>query len=120
MLNYIPDAVRMLKLARKQAVKLGIVPYKVYKIEYLGEGIIGVTVGGQVMKLSPLAFRRVYEKRLGRYISPRENLKRALFHEDRHIWQAENMPDKYWNPEYMEELECDAYAYEDAKYNEHR
>jgi len=107
----------------------------------LGENITGTTVGGLFIKLSPIAFKRAYDRRLGREVSPRENLpnfsfllgkekkslikrkekflKRTLLHENRHLWQAENIPDKYWNPKYRNELEVDAYTYEDAEYKKH-
>lgn len=119
MQNEIFNSDRMMKIARKHAAKLGIHPNKIYRIDDLGENITGTTIGGLFIKLSPLAFKRAYDRRLGREVSPRENLKRTLLHENRHLWQAENIPDKYWNPKYRDELEADAYTYEDTEYKKH-
>ena len=109
------DFDRMLRIAKKQAVKIDIPADRIYEITELFPNATGTVRAGHFIALTPHTFKRAYDSRLGRYVSARENLKRTLLHEWRHIWQAKVMPEKYWNPEYREELEQDAYSHEDSE-----
>ncbi len=67
---------RLLRIAKKQAVTIGIPADRIYKIIQLPPNVTGTTLAGQYIALTPHAFKRGYDHRLGRYVSARENLKR--------------------------------------------
>mgnify|MGYP000851322793 FL=1 len=74
-------------------------------------------MGGRI-HLGSRAFRQVYDARLGRTVSPMENLKRNLIHEHGHVLQSSKHPDLYWSgtPASRQALEKSAYRFEDFWY----
>ena len=86
----------MLSIARRQAARLGIDQSEVHGITNLGGSATGATMGGRI-HLDPRAFREVFDSRLGRTVSPIENLKRNLIHEHAHVLQSTKRADLYWS-----------------------
>lgn len=111
------DAERMLSIARRQAARLGIDPSEVHGITNLGGSATGATMGGRI-HLDPRAFRQGFDSRLGRTVSPIENLKRNLIHEHAHVLQSTKRADLYWSgtPASRQSLEEVAYRFEDFWY----
>ena len=106
----------MLSIARRMADRLGIDPELVFRVKSLG-GASGQTLGGRIF-LDPKAFRAGFDARLGRMVSPLENLKRTLIHERAHVLQSLKHPDAYWSGQaaIIDAFEKTAYRFEDFWY----
>ncbi len=98
------------------AARLGIDPSEIYRVKDLG-GAVGQVLGGKIF-LDPKAFRAGFDSRLGRVVSPLENLKRTILHEHAHVMQSLKHADDYWSgvASVVDRFERVAYRFEDFFY----